>query len=62
MLVILCYKDALNPLQLLDALKLKELADDNFYFDENGRNFSKWVESTVEKGEIAYYKQFPLFS
>ena len=39
----------------------EEFADDNFKFDENGRKFSKWVESTVEKGEIARYEQFLLF-
>ena len=27
-------------------------------FDENGRKFFKRVENTVEKGEIASYKQF----
>ena len=41
--------------------KLKEFADDNFKFDENGRKLSKWVENTVGKGEIASYKQFLLF-
>ena len=40
---------------------MKELADDNFEFDENGRKFSKWVENTVRKGEIARYEQFLLF-
>ena len=30
-------------------------------FDENGRQFSKWVENTVGKGEIALYEQFLLF-
>ena len=34
---------------------LKEFADDKFKFDENGRKFSKRVESTVGKGEIACY-------
>ena len=48
--------------QVLDSSKLKELADDNFTFDENGRMFSKWVENTVGKGEIARYEQFLLFS
>ena len=38
--------------------KLKELADDNFRFDENGRKLSKRVENTVGKGEIARYEQF----
>ena len=44
--------------QILDSSKLKELADDNFKFDENGRKLSKWVENTVGKAEIACYKQF----
>ena len=48
-------------LQILDCSKLKEFADDNFEFDENGRKFSKSVENTVEKGEIALYEQFLLF-
>ena len=39
--------------QILDSSKLKEFADDNFKFDENGRKLSKWVENTVGKGEIA---------
>ena len=33
--------------------KLKEFADDNFKFYKNGRKFSKRVENTVGKGEIA---------
>ena len=37
---------------------MKVIADDNFRFDENGRKFSKWVENTVGKGEIARYEQF----
>ena len=41
---------------------MKELADDNFKFDENGRKFSKRVENIVGKGEIAHYEQFLLFS
>ena len=47
--------------QILDSSKLKEFADDNFEFDENGRKFSKRVAHTVEKGEIARYEQFLLF-
>ena len=39
----------------------KEIADDNFKLDENGKKFSKRVENTVGKGEIACYKQFLLF-
>ena len=41
--------------QILDSSKLKEFADDNFKFDENGREFFKRVENTV------HYEQFLLF-
>ena len=54
----------LNPLtddKFLDSSKLKEFADDNFKFDENGRKLSKQVENTVGKGEIARNEQFLLF-
>ena len=54
----------LNPFpkrQILDSSKLKEFIDDNFKFDENGRKFSRWLENTVGKGEIARYEQFLLF-
>ena len=44
----------------VDFSKLKEIADDNFKFDENGRKLSKRVENTVG-GEIAHYEQFLLF-
>ena len=47
--------------QMLDSSKLKELADDNFKYDKNGKELSKWVENTVEKGGIARLKQFLLF-
>ena len=47
--------------QILDSSKLKEFADNNLKFDENGRKLSKWVENTVGKGEIARYEQFLLF-
>ena len=40
---------------------LKEFADNNLKFDENGRKFLTQVENTVEKGEIARYEQFLLF-
>ena len=39
--------------QILESLELKELTDDNFRFDENGGKFSKRVENTMGKGEIA---------
>ena len=47
--------------QIYDCSKLKEFADDNSEFDENGRKLSKRVENTVGKGEIACHKQFLLF-
>ena len=47
--------------QIVDSSKLKEFADDNFKFDENGRKSSNRVENTVGKGEIAHYEQFLLF-
>ena len=46
--------------QMLDSSNLKEFADDNFKFDENGKKFFKWVENNVGK-EIACYEQFVLF-
>ena len=50
-----------NFRQFLDPSKVKEFADDNFQIDRNDRKFSKWVENTVGKGEIACYEQFLLF-
>ena len=47
--------------QILDSSKLKEFADDYSKFNEHGRKFSKRVENTVVKGEIARYEQFLLF-
>ena len=47
--------------QILDISKLKEFADDNFKFDENGRKLLKRIENTVGKGEIARYENFLLF-
>ena len=40
---------------------MKDFADDTFKFDDNGRKFSKRVENTEGKGEIARYEQFLLF-
>ena len=54
----------LNPLpedKILAWSKLKQSADDNFELDVNSRKFSKPVENTVGKGEIACYEQFLLF-
>ena len=47
--------------QILDSSKLKEFADDNFNFDEDGRKLSKRMENTVGKRKIARYEQFLLF-
>ena len=33
---------------------MKEIADDNFKFDENGRKFCKWVENSVGTGGITH--------
>ena len=53
-----------NPLpdnKILDWSKLKQIENDIFKFDENSRKFSKQVENTVGKGEIAHCEQFLLF-
>ena len=55
--------DTFNPFpqkkknqEILDSsTELEEFADDNFKFDENGREFSKRVKNTVGKGEIARF-------
>ena len=39
----------------LDSSKLKESADNKLRLDENSRKFSKWVENTVGKVEIARF-------
>ena len=41
---------------------MKEFADNNFKFDENGSKLSRRAENTVGKGEIARYEQFLLFT
>ena len=40
---------------------MKDFADDNSNFEENGRNLFKPVENTMGKEEIACYEQFLLF-
>ena len=45
-------REMFNPLPHVSS-KLKEFADDNFKFDENGIKLSKQVENTVGEGEIA---------
>ena len=44
-----------------DSSKPKEFAENNFKFDENDGKFSKRVENTDGKGEIACYELFLLF-
>ena len=51
----------LTKRQISNSFKLKEFADNNFNFDKNGIKFSKQVENTAGKGEIARYEQFLLF-
>ena len=53
-------KSSKKCLTVLESAKLKEFADDNFKFHKNGRKFSKRVENTVGKGEIARNEQFLL--
>ena len=43
---------AFPKLQILDSSKLKEFANNNFKFDENGKNLSERVENIAGKGEI----------
>ena len=49
--------------QFLDSSKMKDLAHDNFKFDENNSMFSKRVENAVGKGEIARLREiFPFLT
>ena len=56
------FTEPITRQQIFDKFKQKQLVDDNLKFDENSRQFSSWIESTVGKGEIACYEQFLLFS
>ena len=49
-------------LLILDSSKLKDFANDNFKFGENDGKFSKGIENTAGKGEIARHEQFLIFS
>ena len=55
------YVNPITRRQILDSSELKEFANDNFKFDENGRKLSKWVENTVGKGEIAHLQAISPF-
>ena len=39
----------------------ERVCEENFKFDENGRQLSKQIENTGGKGKNAHYKQFLLF-
>ena len=55
-MILLSALQDINPFpndKILDSPKMKEFAEDNFKFDQNGTNFSKWVEYTAGKVEIA---------
>ena len=55
------YYKLLNPFpydKFLESSKLTEFADYNFKLDENNRQFSKRMENTVGKGEIARNERF----
>ena len=56
-----CHSQPFPKWLILDSSKLKEFADENSVFDEDGRKFPKQVENTVGKGEIARHEQFLLF-
>ena len=57
----LLFKLTLSQRQNLDSSKLQVFAGGNFKLGENGIKFSKRVENTVRKGEIARHEQFLLF-
>ena len=42
----------------LDFSRLKEFADDNFKFDENGRKSTKWAENTGENETLLVASDF----
>ena len=54
-LLLFCHLKLFPKRQILDSSKIKDFPEDNFEFDENGRKFSKWIENTAGKGEIARY-------
>ena len=45
--------------QNLASSKLKEFADDNFKFDENGRGFSKQVENSGKRTNCSFRATSP---
>ena len=62
--LVICVSQSLDCVLNLfpnDSSKLKEFADVNLKFEENGRIISKGVQNIVQKGEIARHEQFLLF-
>ena len=54
-------EETINPYpkgQILESSKLKELADDNLRFDENGNKFSKKVETLWVKDDLLFMSNF----
>ena len=49
------------PKDILNSSKLKEFADENFRFDENGRKFFKHVKNTMGKRDIARLRAISSF-
>ena len=52
---------SLSKCQIFTLFQAEEFPDNSFLFDENGSKFSKRLENTVGKGEIARFEQFLLF-
>ena len=55
------YSITLSQTTNFRLFQTEEFADDNFLLDKYGRKFSKGVENTVGKEEIARNEQFLLF-
>ena len=61
----LSYLILLNPLpddKILDWSKLKQISEDILKCIQNEKQVPYRVKNIVRKGELACYKQFPLFS
>ena len=57
-----CFILPITRRQISDSSKLKEFADDNFKFEENGRKLSKRVENTVWEKEKVLVTSYFSFS
>ena len=47
--------------EILTSSKLKEVADNSFKFDENGRKFSKGLKTLWEKNKLLVTSDFFVF-